>query len=77
MRYRRCLYKQYVRSVGVNTDAEIEELYYNRYKWYNSETGCYISEYTIGLAGDNPTLCGYVFDSKKNKENHVNELCQK
>ncbi|MDO4727360.1 MAG: RHS repeat-associated core domain-containing protein, partial [Porphyromonadaceae bacterium] len=32
-------------------DAELEGLYYNRYRWYNSETGCYISQDPIGLAG--------------------------
>ncbi|UTC68530.1 hypothetical protein [Treponema sp. OMZ 791] len=25
-------------------DAELEGLYYNRYRWYNSETGTYLSQ---------------------------------
>ncbi|QSI05318.1 hypothetical protein DYQ05_10550 [Treponema pedis] len=51
------------RQVGQIEDAELEGLYYNRYRWYNSETGCYISQDPIGLAGGNPTIYGYVFDS--------------
>ena len=48
------------RQVGQIEDSELEGLYYNRYRWYNSETGCYISQDPIGLAGNNPTLYGYV-----------------
>nr|WP_264080189.1 RHS repeat-associated core domain-containing protein [Treponema pedis] len=51
------------RQAGQIEDAELEGLYYNRYRWYNSETGCYISQDPIGLAGGNPTIYGYVFDS--------------
>ncbi|WP_192815018.1 RHS repeat-associated core domain-containing protein, partial [Treponema pedis] len=43
------------RQVGQIEDAELEGLYYNRYRWYNSETGTYISQDPIGLAGNNPT----------------------
>ena len=50
------------RQAGQIEDSELEGLYYNRYRWYNSETGCYISQDPIGLAGNNPTLYGYVFD---------------
>ena len=38
-------------------------LYYNRFRYYSSEIGSYISQDPIGLAGGNPTLYGYVFDS--------------
>ncbi|QSI05307.1 hypothetical protein DYQ05_10475 [Treponema pedis] len=48
------------RQVGQIEDAELEGLYYNRYRWYNSETGCYISQDPIGLAGNNPTLYAFV-----------------
>ena len=48
------------RQVGQIEDSELEGLYYNRYRWYNSETGCYISQDPVGLAGNNPTLYGYV-----------------
>ncbi|EPD98962.1 hypothetical protein HMPREF1528_01814 [Capnocytophaga sp. oral taxon 336 str. F0502] len=51
------------RQVGQIEDSELEGLYYNRYRWYNSETGCYISQDPIGLAGNNPTLYAYVHDS--------------
>ncbi|MBO1883015.1 RHS repeat protein [Capnocytophaga sp. Marseille-Q4570] len=37
-------------------------LAYNRYRYYSPETGAYISQDPIGLAGGNPTLYGYVFD---------------
>lgn len=37
-------------------------LYYNRYRYYSPETGTYISQDPIRLAGANPTLYGYVFD---------------
>ena len=38
-------------------------LAYNRFRYYNPETGTYISQDPIGLAGGNPTLYGYVKDS--------------
>ena len=37
-------------------------LAYNRYRYYSPETGAYISQDPIGLAGGNPTLYGYVKD---------------
>ena len=37
-------------------------LYYNRYRYYDPSTGIYISQDPIGLAGNNPTLYGYVHD---------------
>lgn len=37
-------------------------LYYNRFRYYSSQMGMYISSDPIGLAGNNPTLYGYVKD---------------
>lgn len=37
-------------------------LYYNRFRYYSPEMGMYISSDPIGLAGNNPTLYGYVQD---------------
>lgn len=37
-------------------------LYYNRFRYYEPELGSYISQDPIGLAGNNPTLYGYVTD---------------
>jgi RHS repeat-associated protein len=37
-------------------------LYYNRFRYYDPSTGNYISQDSIGLAGGNPTLYGYVKD---------------
>ncbi len=38
-------------------------LYYNRFRYYSPETGSYISQDPIGLAGNNPNFYAYVFDS--------------
>ena len=38
-------------------------LCYNRFRYYSPETGAYISQDPIRLAGGNPTLYGYVKDS--------------
>ncbi|WP_415940522.1 RHS repeat-associated core domain-containing protein [Phocaeicola coprocola] len=37
-------------------------LYYNRFRYYPPQMGMYISSDPIGLAGNNPTLYGYVHD---------------
>ncbi|MFK7031627.1 RHS repeat-associated core domain-containing protein [Flavobacterium oreochromis] len=37
--------------------------YYNRFRYYDASTGLYLSQDPIGLAGNNPTLYGYVKDS--------------
>ncbi len=37
-------------------------LYYNRFRYYSPEMGMYLSSDPIGLAGNNPTLYGYVQD---------------
>ena len=49
---------------GQYEDAETG-LYYNRYRYYDCESGGYIIEDSIGLAGDNPTTYAYVFDSNE------------
>ena len=38
-------------------------LYYNRFRYYDPNAGSYISQDPIGLAGNNPTLYGYVKDA--------------
>ena len=50
------------RQLGQYEDFETE-LYYNRFRYYNCETGSYISRDPIGLEGDNPNLYAYVWDS--------------
>jgi len=47
---------------GQYEDAETG-LYYNRFRYYDPNTGSYISQDPIGLGGGNPTLYGYVSDS--------------
>jgi RHS repeat-associated protein len=50
------------RFAGQYFDVETE-LCYNRFRYYSPEEGQYISQDPIGLAGNNPTLYGYVKDS--------------
>ena len=50
------------RQLGQYEDEETG-LYYNRFRYYSPESGLYISQDPIGLAGGNPTLYGYVSDS--------------
>ncbi|WP_371875254.1 RHS repeat-associated core domain-containing protein [Tenacibaculum sp. XPcli2-G] len=38
-------------------------LYYNRFRYYSPDTGTYISQDPIGLAGNNPNIYAYVHDS--------------
>lgn len=38
-------------------------MYYNRFRYYSPEEGCYTQQDPIGLAGGNPTLYGYVYDT--------------
>ncbi|QPQ30165.1 RHS repeat domain-containing protein [Lysinibacillus sp. JNUCC 51] len=40
-------------------------LYYNRFRYYDPSTGIYTQQDPIGLAGNNPTLYGYVSDSNR------------
>ena len=42
---------------------EETELYYNRFRYYDSQQGQYTQQDPIGLAGGNPTLYGYVYDT--------------
>ncbi|TWP31700.1 hypothetical protein ETU08_00495, partial [Apibacter muscae] len=39
------------------------ELDYNRFRYYNPETGQYISKDPIGLLGNNPNMYAYTYDS--------------
>ena len=50
------------RQLGQDEDEEIG-LYYNRFRYYDSRIGNYICQDPIRLAGNNPTLYGYVGDS--------------
>ena len=47
------------RQLGQYEDLETE-LYYNRFRYYSAETGCYISQDPIGLKGGSPNLYAYV-----------------
>ena len=47
------------RQVGQYEDAQTG-LYYNRFRYYDPNIGNYISQDPIGLAGNNPTMYGYV-----------------
>ena len=47
---------------GLYEDAETG-LYYNRFRYYDPNTGSYICQAPIGLAGNNPTRYGYVSDT--------------
>ena len=49
------------RQLGQYEDAQTG-LYYNRFRYYDPNIGNYISQDPIGLAGNNPTLYGYVRD---------------
>jgi RHS repeat-associated protein len=49
------------RYQGQYEDSETG-LYYNRFRYYSPEEGMYLSKDPIGLAGNNPTLYGYVKD---------------
>ena len=38
-------------------------LYYSRFRYYSPDSGTYISQDPIGLAGNNPNFYGYTFDT--------------
>ena len=50
------------RQLGQYEDEETG-LYYNRFRYYDSNTGGYISQDPIRMEGNNPTLYACVFDS--------------
>ena len=52
------------RQLGQYEDDETR-LYYNRFRYYDPRIGNYISQDPIRLAGNNPTLYGYVEDLNK------------
>ena len=52
------------RQLGQYEDEETG-LYYNRFRYYDPRIGIYISQDPIRLAGNNPTLYGYVEDCNK------------
>jgi len=49
------------RQLGQYEDQETG-LYYNRFRYYSPETGTYLSQDPIGLAGNNPNFYAYVHD---------------
>ncbi|WP_346432378.1 RHS repeat-associated core domain-containing protein [Flavobacterium lipolyticum] len=49
------------RQLGQYEDIETG-LYYNRFRYYNPDSGLYLSQDPIGLLGSNPTLYAYVHD---------------
>ncbi|WP_272914531.1 MULTISPECIES: RHS repeat domain-containing protein [unclassified Gilliamella] len=51
------------RQLGQYEDQELDGLYYNRFRYYDSNTGTYISQDPIRLAGNNPNFYAYVHDS--------------
>ncbi|WP_295843108.1 glycohydrolase toxin TNT-related protein, partial [uncultured Apibacter sp.] len=51
------------RQLGQYEDEELGGLYYNRFRYYDSNSGTYISKDPIGLAGNNPNLYAYTHDS--------------
>ena len=53
------------RQLGQYEDDETR-LYYNRFRYYDPRIGNYISQDPIRLAGNNPTLYGYVGDGNSN-----------
>ena len=57
--------KQFIpfRQLGQYEDEELEELYYNRFRYYDSEAGIFISQDPIGLEGNNPNFYAYTHDS--------------
>jgi RHS repeat-associated protein len=57
-----CYYEDKFRQLGQYEDVETR-LYYNRFRYYKPETGLYISQDPIGLAGNNPNFYAYVHDS--------------
>ena len=52
------------RQLGQYEDEETGQ-YYNRFRYFDPNTETYISQDPIGLAGNNPTLYGYVGDCNK------------
>ncbi|MDW9381415.1 RHS repeat-associated core domain-containing protein [Chryseobacterium sp. JV558] len=51
------------RQLGQYEDQELEGLYYNRWRYYDSSSGTYISKDPIGLMGNNDTMYAFVSDS--------------
>ena len=51
------------RQLGQYEDKELDGLYYNWFRYYDSNTGTYISQDPIGLQGNNPNFYAYVSDT--------------
>ncbi|KFA58420.1 hypothetical protein A9G48_00775 [Gilliamella sp. wkB18] len=57
-----CYYEDKFWQLGQYEDVETG-LYYNRFRYCDSNTGTYISQDPIGLAGNNPNFYAYTLDS--------------
>ncbi|MCL1935055.1 MAG: contractile injection system protein, VgrG/Pvc8 family [Defluviitaleaceae bacterium] len=55
--------RQPFRFQGQYEDIETGGMYYNRYRYYMSDEGVYTQRDPIGLAGGNPSLYGYVWNT--------------
>ena len=53
------------RQLGQYEDFELDGLYYNRFRYYDNESGNYISQDPIGLKSNNPNDYAFAFDSNK------------
>ncbi|GEJ43656.1 RHS repeat-associated core domain-containing protein [Chryseobacterium sp. ON_d1] len=51
------------RQLGQYEDQELDGLYYNRWRYYDSSSGLYISKDPIGLLGNNDTMYAFVSDT--------------
>ena len=55
------------RYQGQYHDTEID-LYYNRFRYYNPESGVYISQDPISIEGNNPNIYAYVSDTNSRQD---------
>ncbi|MBC9130891.1 hypothetical protein FcAc13_06160 [Frischella sp. Ac13] len=58
------------RQLGQYKDVETE-LNYNRFRYYNSETGLYISQDPVRQVGNNPNFYAYTFDSNSHSDPYL------
>ena len=59
------------RQLGQYEDKELDGLYYNWFRYYDSNTGTYISQDPIGLQGNNPNFYAYTFDSNSHSDPYL------
>ncbi|WP_406567254.1 RHS repeat domain-containing protein [Chryseobacterium kimseyorum] len=51
------------RQLGQYEDVELDSLYYNRFRYYDNESGNYISQDPMGLFSNEPNFYAFVHDS--------------